>query len=380
MSWLDFFRKRGNPAEKKEELDKAGDINIESIRPKLETELKDIDNSYQQIRNGLGQRILRLDSELKIMIDNLRSINLKERREDGRLKAIVRQNLDAYAYSLENLLDNLIVLDKNSQNYLNKAQIVFSNFIRSSVGVLDKATILVGREIRDTKDVLNLFADDVASMANENNKIAARESGTNKIRALLSDFDAKKSAEQLVEDFLVKLEQKLKATEEKRILTLKNLDEMRNSSEYKSSLEEKEKAKHEAQEEIARLKQDIDLKSLAKKFHNDEKRNKIIKDYTENFEETLDSDDNLKIVGIVRDAKPNFDIKRIRKAKLKRCELKNLQQTSIERQIEDTEMDIRTLDLEILDAKKEIERENRKRERLQEKTSQILEDIKKSCR
>lgn len=388
MSWLDFFRNRSrsNKIEKREEPSKPDSlaISIENIRPRLKTELENIGNSFQEIRNRLKKRILDLDSELEILIKELKNVNFEKKREDETLKSIVRQNLSAYLSDLGKITYSLEIIDNQDKDYLRKVEMLFSNFIKSSASSMEKARILIGKEIVNIKNAINLFAGDIASMIIENNVIFAKQEKVNNLEVLLSSLDREKNTESQLEYSLLGLEKKLRLLEEKRAAALKDFDNAKNSREYKSALEEKEKAKHEIrrlQQDIIKLHHDTNLKFLSRQFHNNEKKNRIIKTYSENFEEALDNDADLKIGEIIKEANPDFDIDIIREIKLKLHQFKNSQQaqTPIEKQIFGTESDIKSIDSEILDVKKEIEQEKRKKESLIEKTAEISEDIKKEA-
>lgn len=157
----------------------------------------------------------------------------------------------------------------------------------------------------------------------------------------------------------------------------------KNSIEYSKLLEEREEAEEERekmQREILSIKQEIDIKAMLKHFHHDKKKSRIIEEYAKDFNAALENDETLEIASVIQEAKPEFSAERLRELRLKFIKLKSWQETPIEKQLEKLEQDIKKLDVEISQMQNRVSEEAKKGERLEKKTDEMKEEIKKQAK
>ena len=375
MSWLDFFR-RGRKKEK-DRQEEAKKIEFQSLNAEIEAEFENLNKRIQDARQQARQGILQLNSELREHISTLRNINIDGKKEPERLKFIVKENLYHYISYLQKLIDELENLAVG-KDYLERTSIIFENFRKNSINAFEKATILIGKEIDDVKNSIKSFSENFNSIITSNKDAFEREKTANQLKNLMLKLEDEKNAGLQIENSLQNLEDNLKGLEKQKLERGKKLEEIKNSSEYKELLEEKEKLRESAGEldkEIFSLKQELDLKYLSKYFHYDKKKSQILKEYIENFKSALEDDDNLQVVQIIKEIKPDFDAERIKETRLKAKKLKSRQEAPIEAQIKAIEDDIKRLCLEILGMQGNIEQEKIKAEKFHEKARQTTKDI-----
>ncbi|MBI2047028.1 hypothetical protein HYT26_02600 [Candidatus Pacearchaeota archaeon] len=311
MSWLDFFRSsRKQEKGRKEEAKKIACQNLDAeIKAEFESLNKKIQDAGQQARQG----ILQLNSELKGHISTLRNISLDGKKEPERLKFIVKENLYHYISCLQKLADELenLTIDRN---YLERISIIFENFRKNSINAFEKATILIGKEMDDARNSIKAFSENFNSIITQNKDAFEREKTANQLKNLMLKLEDEKNAGLQIENSLQNMEENLKGLEKQRTEKEKKLEEIKNSSEYKELLEEKEKLRGrtgELDKEIFSLKQELDLKYLSKYFHYEKEKSQILKEYIENFKSALENDNNLQIAQIIKEIKLDFDIERI---------------------------------------------------------------------
>ena len=98
----------------------------------------------------------------------------------------------------------------------------------------------------------------------------------------------------------------------------KNLENYKKSKEHLEFLEEQkniEQANIMLNTEIIKLKQELNFRLLLKYFHNDQKKSKIIKNYSENFLDALKQDENLEIIELIKQANSEISGDKIKKIK-----------------------------------------------------------------
>lgn len=378
MRFFDFLKKEKETRERKTIL-------FSNLFQETETELRAIENKIQNIKEQIRQRISQLSSELKEKIAALRNINLEDRKEQEKIKIIVKENLALYISYLQRLIEQLETLDYKDKNYLTKIDSAFNNFKIASTKSFEKATILIGKELDEVRDSMKKFSKNFDSIMIENKEIFEKEKIANSLNELLLELKQREEAELKIKNSLQNLEQNFKELEEKKKAKEKELENIKNSDSYIKALEEKEELRQKIEktdEELFRLKQEIKLKYLSKLFHQDKKKSQIIKMYIEKFKEALQQDVQLEICSIIKEVNPNFDAEKLKEIRLKNIEFKKLedQKAPIETQIKDIEEEIKKLALELLGIKNIIEQEKKKIERLQEKENEVKKEIKNQVR
>jgi len=373
MSWLDFFSS-------KKEIRKLRFQNLDS---EVDAEIQDAKRRIKSIKEQMGQRVVQLNTELEEHIKTLKSIDLKERKDYERIKFIVTENLKAYISYLQNFKEELGNLNPSDSDYLEKINIISENFKKRSINSFQKATILIGKELEDVVNSIKNFAKDIDGIISEDKEVFETEKKADILKNLLLEFKNEKNNESQIENSMKNLGQNLKDMEEQKRRTEKSLEDLKKSPEYSKFIEEREELKNErekVQREIFSIKGEIDIKAMLKQFHHDRKKSIILERYAEDFNASLEDDENLQIASIILEAKPGFNAERLRELRLKLIGLKEWREKPIERQAKGMEDDIRKLGAKISEIQNSVIEERKKEERLEKKSNEIKEEIKKHAK
>ncbi len=373
MSWLDFFRSKRETRK----------VKFQDISSEVGAEIEDAQRRIKSIKEQIGQRVVQLNTELEEHIKTLGNIDLKERKDYERIKFIVTENLKAYIPHLQHLKEELGNLNPADSDYLEKINIISENFKKRSTNSFQKATILIGKELEDVVNSIKNFAKDLDQIISEDKEVFEIEKRGDILKNLLLEFKKEKNNESQIENSMKNLEQNLKDVEEQKRRTEKSLEDSKKSPEYSRFIEEREELKNErekVQREIFSIKGEIDIKAMLKQFHHDRKKSIILERYAEDFNAALENDENLQIVSITLEAKPGFNAERLRELRLKLIRLKEWQEKPIERQVKGIEHEIIKLGAKISEIQDSIIEERKKEERLEKKSNEIKEEIKKHAK
>ncbi|MCX6746534.1 MAG: hypothetical protein NTU63_00165 [Candidatus Pacearchaeota archaeon] len=371
MFIFDFFKRK-----KKEEQPAKEKIRLDSINLFVNNELKNLNEKSEGFKSEMIKMISQFSSEIKQKIPELKMLNLDNRREEQRLKEIVMTNLYDYISYLEKLIEDLEKIEpKEIELYIRDIQSVFNRFSKNSRRIYDKVTILIGKEIAEVRNITKKFAKEF------NEKLTLNKENFEKINLIktlqdkLIELEEAKKIQNQIENSTANFKQKIAKIEEKKQLTEKNYEEYKKSNESKKFIEEQGKIKQENKiinEDVLKLKREFNLKDLAKNFHNDSKKNSIIKKYSENFYDSLKEDSIFEIISLLKETNKKFDEEKIKTIRQKVLEQKNLGEDSKTKEFNSL---LSNLESELKEEHDENENENEKILKFESKKKQILTKI-----
>lgn len=376
MTWLDKIKKFFSDEEKKEEKKEV--LTLEQLKERLDPELDKIKEKKENIRKSMQEKVTYFSSQVQEKIKSLQEIDTDRIKETEKIKFIVKENLNLYISHLNKLLESFKgIEDIEIEGYIRKMNHIVSDFNKSSREPFEKATILIGKELGDIKDKINSLIKDLNSIINENKKIFEEANVINKIKDSFQKIDEINMHEKELGGKIEELNKKIEGIKEKDKRKEGEIADIEDSIEYKQSIEEKEKLKREnenLEKEIQQIKEKIDLKFLAKYFHNDEKKEAIIRRYTENFKSSIKEDTNSEIVRLVKEAK-NIDID-LSEIKKKLQDLSYIHITEVDRRLAQLEEEKQRLNSELSSAEADRNNETKKKHRLKEKKEERINEIK----
>lgn len=375
MSIFNFFKQR-----KKLEEPIVKNYNLENLPVLIEEEVKNINDKSEKFKNELKNSINHFSLEIKQKIPELKMLNLDKRREEQRLKDIVMKNFHDYILYLEKLIEDLEKIEpKETEKYVKDIQSVFNHFSKNSGKIYEKATILIGKELAEVRDKINNFAKEFNEKLILNKENFERMNLIKAVQDNLRDLEEAKKIQKQIENSIADLKRKIVIIEEKKQLTKENYEQYKKGNESKKFIEEQEKIKQENEiinEDVLKLKQDINLKDLAKYFHNNLKKSNIIKEYSENFYNSLKEDSALEIIQLLKEANQAFDEEKIKTLRQRILGQKNpAEDTKIKKFNES----LLNLDSELKYELNEIEKEKEKIIKFEEKQKQILTNLEKTA-
>jgi len=374
MGIFDIFRKKKEePVEKItfDKLDYFVDKETKSLNEKSESFM-------EEIKKDAGQFSLKI----KQKIPSLRLINLENRKEQEKLKAVVIENLLLYVGHLEKLLEELKKIeDKGTEDYINDLQLVFNDFNKKSRISFCRATILIGKEIEKVRDIMKNFMKvlDYKIKSRDIYGTFKKEKLIDNLRLELKKLEEAKNIQKQIEDSVKNSQNKISALELEKQSAETDYENYEKSNVHAEFLNEQEKIKNENNilaEDISRLKQELNLKLLSKYFHNDKKKNELLHNYSENFINSIKDDNNLKIISIAKEAKQSIDEQKIKEL---RDKIMNQKMPVKDKKLGEFENRINILEQEINEEKRNIEDENHKKQKFEKKEEEILIHVREDA-
>jgi len=352
MGFLDFFKTRKNKEPETE-------INFEDVENLIKNNEKKLKEKEREIINEIKEKIPVFTKNISEKLKELESTGIASGEVEGRVRIIVKENLENYIRNVKVLLDNLSELEKNEYENINKfldeINRIFSYFDKKSYTNYLKANHLVKKELVQTnKSIMNLSRE-IEGIFNRNKDITESSKLIVNIKNKLNQFN---SVEESLSEFnteMDKMEQKSEELKEKREKIIKDIEEVRKSEEYLENLKKIERLKDiesEIQREIFNFKSLIDFKTLANIFHNDKKKLEEIKSYKENLHDSFDEKKE-RILFFVKEA--NMKDSKI-KDKISQIENKKEEFFKIKKSIKEDKVENLKKDLEEIDS--EIEKMN----------------------
>ena len=233
----------------------------------------------------IKERIETFIEDLNKQLTILEQVDIEKKKADHRVKAITKGNLNKYITHVKTLKTNLNV------ESLKELNLILTNFFQKSETNYQKATLLIGKEISDTRTTIGKFGQFVTK--NISNESEIRNEIKEKIEIIENDDENEIKAN------IKKLKEKIKE---------KNEEESRIKEEREKSDEQarEQKANYEAkikenQKKIHEIKMLIDFKELSNTFHAS-KEMKTVRKYKENFETAL-KDNKKTLLKLLEEAK-----------------------------------------------------------------------------
>lgn len=362
MPFLDFLKKLF----KEKEVEKIIEISLDNMPEKIKKEKENLEKVQENLENQTKDRTSSFLNQLKSRISLLETINIDKRKEQEKIKLIVKENFRLYLDYLKNLVYNL-----EKRQELKKISNYLLFFSKTSNPAFEKSTLLIGEELGQTRQLISSFAREINSLSEDNKKIEEKQKKIEEISLSMKKIEDSKNLSKDSEKNLESFNSKLLGLKEKKEKLEKEILDLKESKEYAALEQGKQQERQKLEQELLAVKKKIDFKELAKIFHTIEKKNKLIQEYNENFRTSLEQDKTLEIVEMVKSI--NLDISELKGLKDKMENLKTEKLEEIELIIKNSEDKINLISNEILDINSNIGEENKKIARLNEKIS-LLEN------
>lgn len=373
MSFLEKIKKIFSPEELKKEPVKINFEGLESKIKEIEEETKkELDSIHLKIRGDANELAL----ELSEGIDRLVKINIEEKKENEKIKNIVRENLNLYISYLKKFTEDLKKIEVD-ENFLRKIATIFENFKTISKNSYEKATILIG-ELGETQQIIKKFSGSFNDLLIENKHIFEKRKNIESINDLMARRSVEIKSNEDLNSSLKDLQKRKEEFEDRKIEEEGNLDQIKRDEEYIKFLKEEEKKERENLEigkEIVRIKKEIDLRILAKHFHPDKKASQLIQKYLEDFKEALEQDSNLEICRLIKESNENSNTAQIKSLR-ERIQKRKSEESDMEKKIREKNEQITKILNDIRYLENEILQEREKIKKIEEKIHEQKLEIK----
>jgi len=290
---------------KKKEVIKPEKIKFKDISSWIQGKEQEIKDKTHESSKLIKEQILTLTNELEKEIHVLEEVDLKEVKAEERIKMIVKGNLNTYITHLEKLIADLNELDDESIP-IERITSIFASFEEKSSINLEKATFLIGEELRAVKMSIGNFFKYMKKNVDKDVIKTSRILSSIKIK--LQEIDENNKTKQEIASTIMKLEERRKELEIQQRATKDKIKKILSSETYREEQkrkEEREKEKERLGKTIDSMKVLIDFKALANVCHSSEKDMEIIKSHKENFQDSFQKDNGKSILRLLDETKLN---------------------------------------------------------------------------
>ena len=312
-------------------------ISFKVLSQRIIAEREKLERQSEVTKQSINHIVVRFISDITQQMAILQEINLDKRKESTRLKIITLENLKTYIRHLEQLTQNLNLLEQLlPRDYIARIPEVFTQFNKASHNSFEKATILIGKELEIVQNIFINFNSAYKGSLSNTAAIFEKELNT---------------------------------------LTL--------SAAYQALLEEKKQRETELallSQEAQSLKEKCNLKILAKYYHIDPKKNKILSEYRGNFLKALSEDQDFILVEMMKTVNPESDIsKNLEELKRKAIVLQNTHISSLEEQLQEKNITINDFAREYASLHNDVEQIKKKQVKIQEKALKLQQQIQNAA-
>lgn len=377
MSFFGLFQK------KKEEVKKIKKVDLTEISKLAESEW----NQYQVQTKEIKQQVREIENSLVGEIENhiqtLKSINVDERKEHERIKQIVKENIFYYIAHLERVIRELEKEDiEDSEKYIASIQSIMNTFQKNSLKSYEKATILIGKELEDVQISIRTASQKIGEIVQKNQPLFEKGYSIERLKEIVKELEILTQMKKNSEESIKSLEKKERDSSMEKMILEKKLKEYKESSEYAQMVEKEkeiEAKKEELTKDIFKIKEKINLKTLAKYYYGNIKKSALIRAYQDDFIKALESDASLEIVVLTKEATTKDIEEEITRIKTDLPVLKKSLERESEKQLLIFENKIRASEEGAHKIAKAIEEENKKLSKFTEKQIELTNDLNKKA-
>jgi len=374
MGFFDLFREKKKEVETRELL-------LEEIEIKTVEEEKNARENLKKINERARILVKEILPLLRGSLNSINSINLDKRKEDERIKKIVRENISLYGEHLSGLIVDLENFDKKEDSGdILRIDGVFESFLKKSDKSREKATILVGKEFEAIENIFRNFSKEFAFLMKETSLNNERMGKLGKFKEMFNELKELGESEKEIKDNLIILESKKEKNENELLRFGREIEHMIKSELHKNDLERKAKNVEEIrrlENELLLIKNKLDMKDLANRYHDNEKKHKIIKEYMGDFKGAIKGDESGEFSKIIKEARGQ-DLK-LKSIVDKIEELEKFEGES-EREIKRFEENEGETKHNIERIKGEIEREGKRVEKIKDRKNILISELKSKTR
>jgi len=291
---LDFFKKRT----KKKELHR---LTVREAETELHKRNEKTKTRLQTEKEALIEKTSRFCLDLEKRAKNLEKIDLKDTKEDQRLKRLTLQGLREYVEQLQRLIRNLrgINEEKEIHEYIQEADTHLHSFIKNAIKKYHRATILIGEDLFNIQRDIQNYYKEVHETAYKNNSLIQEAFAAKKLiehrREIERTNDLLRETEKIITRLKKEHQAALQALQEHRT-ALASAQQGKQYTEQLSLQLRIQTKLQEAVQKISELQKQINLKEVSKRVHGYQKHSALIAHYRENFLQALIEDKPLEVL------------------------------------------------------------------------------------
>jgi len=309
MGIFDFLKRifSDNEVEKPEKQKMA----FSEIKVWIENKEKEIEDREAKIFDIIKSRINILDKELEEKINLLERINIESKKAHDKEKSFTQEGRKKYIEFVELFVKNLNDLKQDKfDRLISNINHIFLDFNKHSRMSYERATILIGKEMGDTRDKIKSFSNDLIKIFGENKDIADSYKLISAIKIKLKQLEQTEKDINQINESVKDLDNKITEKEEQNKVIINEIEEIKKSPDYREQLKIQEKInllKQDLEKDIIELRKLIDFKALASFYHIFEDKMEIVKAHNNKFLENFQKDNGQTILHLLDQSKLNTE-------------------------------------------------------------------------
>ncbi len=383
MALFDFFKK----LKKRNIVENETKISFSEIRNYLEKTESENLIKEKQVFDLIQEEVNDFIKIIREKINIVESIDLDSKKAEEKFKSITDTCRKKYIESVENFTQSLNALQKKElKKFTEGINRIFLVFHKSSHGNYERATVLIGEEMKDIREQIKNFSAILTEMIDKNKRIIECYEIISVVRQKLDELGKNDDSHRKIEGEIFLLDKKIKSNKKRVEEILEETEKMKKSDDYLKNSDAKEKVKllkTELDKDISDLKQLVDFKKLMNFFHIFEGQMKVVKDYETDFKTKFKQDYGDSILILLNEAKLNNESieNKIKEIKNKKQEIENCMRDVTEDAVEVLSAEIKKMKSDIDEMHNERDRKNKISEKLkiskEHAETEIKDELKK---
>ncbi|MFA7707885.1 MAG: hypothetical protein WCX73_02965 [Candidatus Pacearchaeota archaeon] len=374
MGIFDFFKA------KKQEIEKNQEIVFKDLGEKIKDKNLEIERAEKEPKIQIKKELKELWAGLEQEQVLLKNIGLKDKKVPEKVILIVNENLIKFSEYLQALISKTKKAEfKSLDQTIREVNLIFQEFEGKSSKSFQKSTFLVGKELEAIRARITKFYRHFNKIVSESQEVLKEKEIVFSIEKKMKKFVEKEKNKEENTKEIKEIKEEIKNLKEKTLGLNEKIEEIKKSREYLEEAEKSEKIrvlKENLKIRVYELREIIDFKALTRVYHSLEDKMALIKEYRNNFNETLEKYDYEKLQGLVNIKEINQkliiekinEIEKIRSA-IREIKIKEDITLKVFKEIESINRKIEDFHLSVL------EREKRNK-RLTEEEEDLKQEIK----
>jgi len=380
MGIFSFLKRLGKEKEVEEVvLEKLAFSEIENW---LEKKRKENEVKEKEIIILIKDKIRDFNADLRAKIIILKEFDLESKKAEDRIKGAVSNSRAQYIETVESLIDNLENLKETKfSELIKRIDKLFFEFNKASFRNYEIATILIGKEMANTKAGFKTFSKELLEIFNDNKEISELFQRIELIKLKLNLLSPIKGIGSEINENIASLNKKINQKEKENKKLSDKIERIKQSEDYKNMLKKKEaisELEEESKDNIFELKQLIDFKGLANFFHINKEQMNILKEHKEDFYSNFEKDNGKMIMALLDESKLNTNaiLEKVNLIRTKIEEISNYKREIKKDETQEIYFKIKENIIEIGGLKIEKIKEEKRNEKLKVNKEELISSLK----
>lgn len=379
MGFLDFFKKiKKKPVEEvqavKVSLNKVKGL-IQDIKNKNQTK-------EEEVLDLVGKTVREFIKDINDKLEILEDIDVDSKKAEDKFKDIVKKNLNNYIRQVRETLDkvNKVRSEKLVQT-MNAIDKIFFDFNKNSNLSYHKATILIGKEMAQTRERMKEFSNKLINILKENQALINNSKAISSIEIILKQVDENDEILNRINKKIKDFDSKIIENNETRKRMETEIGLIEKSQEHLENQEKLEKINLDKKElgmEIFNLKSRVDFKKLSNIHHVSEKEMKIIKAHKEDFQTEINKDNGENLLRLYKEANLNSEPIKVKLKEIinKKEKIEDSEKAVMKNETEELLTKIKNLKSENINIDSENNKAIKKLEKIENNRELIINSLK----